>query len=150
VWTDKISNLYNNQTAPFFDAFKSNIKIKVFDHARLVVGTPWEGDPFLGNRTLVLQHMPNMGAYSDLVRLLLLWHHGGEWVAAGAERGVSVGGRWLLMRTQIGGEEGVGAAEVGTSSVCGGGGSCCCVRPVSPQPSSSFDSHKHSSWGSRA
>jgi len=123
VWTDKISNLYNNQTAPFFDAFKSNIKIKVFDHAHLVVGTPWEGDPFLGNRTLVLQHMPNMGAYSDLVRLLLLWHHGGEWVAAGAVGGCQwVEGGCLRIHKSVGKRGLVLLRWAPPVCVCGGGG----------------------------
>jgi hypothetical protein len=45
-----------------------------------VVGTPWEGDAFFGNGSLVRNFMPMAGSWSDVVRILLLHKYGHFWM----------------------------------------------------------------------
>jgi hypothetical protein len=72
----------NQHTAGFFAAFSQVIEVREFDYAQQIKGTPWESDPFLGNHSLVRQYMPDAGAYTDLVRILLLHNYGGDYQLA--------------------------------------------------------------------
>lgn len=78
LWVGNYSNVYNANTKPFFNEFKQYIEIRQFDYKSEVVGTPFAGDPFFGNSSSVRKHIPALGAYSDIVRLLLLHNYGGE------------------------------------------------------------------------
>uniref|UniRef100_A0A383VQR7 Uncharacterized protein n=1 Tax=Tetradesmus obliquus TaxID=3088 RepID=A0A383VQR7_TETOB len=80
LWTEDPSALYTNETASFFDAFSQHITIKRFDYNKEVVGTPWEGDAFFGNGSVVRSFMPMPGAWSDIVRIMLLHKYGHFWM----------------------------------------------------------------------
>jgi hypothetical protein len=45
-----------------------------------VLGTVWEGDAFFGNGSLVRSKMPRPGAWSDVVRIILLHKYGNFWM----------------------------------------------------------------------
>lgn len=79
LWVGEYDRVYNDKTAPFLDAFKQYIEIRTFDYSSEIVGTPFAGDAFFGNGSLVRQHIPALGAFSDVVRILLLHNYGGEW-----------------------------------------------------------------------
>lgn len=67
-----------NKSAEFFETFKEFVSVRVFDYDDVITGTPFQGDPFFGNGSLVKEHMPNAGSYSDIVRILILNKYGGE------------------------------------------------------------------------
>ena len=80
IWIPEPELVYNNKTSAFFDAFSDYITLQQFDYDAEVQGTPWEGDQFFGNGTLVKQMMPAPGSYSDVVRIMLLHKYGGLWM----------------------------------------------------------------------
>lgn len=67
-----------NKTEEFFREFSDYITVREFRYDEAIRGTPWEGDKFFGNGTLVQSMMPEAGSYTDLVRILVLNNHGGE------------------------------------------------------------------------
>jgi hypothetical protein len=64
-----------------------------------VVGTPWEGDAFFGNGSLVRSFMPIPGAWSDIVRIMLLHKYGHFWMDNDVVlyRGAALRRTWLEM-----------------------------------------------------
>jgi len=78
IWTPRVENILNSNTAQFFAAFKPYVTVQQFDYSSQVKGTVWETDPFFGNASLVRQSMPDDGSYTDVVRMLLLFNFGGE------------------------------------------------------------------------
>lgn len=48
--------------------------------AQEVLGTPWEGDAFFGNRSLVRSHLTMPAAWSDIVRITVLLKYGHFWM----------------------------------------------------------------------
>jgi len=77
IWTPRVENIINGNTAEFFAAFEPYVTVQQFDYASQVKGTVWETDPFFGNASLVRQSMPDDGSYTDVVRMLLLFNFGG-------------------------------------------------------------------------
>ncbi|WIA33895.1 hypothetical protein OEZ86_006994 [Tetradesmus obliquus] len=80
VWTEDPAALVTNDTAPFFDAFAEHITVKRFNYNEEVVGTPWEGDSFFGDSSIVRSHLTMPAAWADLVRLMLLHKYGHFWM----------------------------------------------------------------------
>lgn len=44
------------------------------------MGTPWEGDSFFGDGSIVRSHLTMPAAWADLVRLMLLHKYGHFWM----------------------------------------------------------------------
>lgn len=80
LWVPNLEAVYNSNTSAFLDAFSDYITIRLYDYDVEVEGTPWDGDDFFGNGTLVKEYMPAPGSYSDVVRLMLLHKYGGLWM----------------------------------------------------------------------
>ncbi|WIA30057.1 hypothetical protein OEZ86_000152 [Tetradesmus obliquus] len=80
LWVDDPAAVYTNETAAFFDTFAEHITIKRFDYQQEIRGTLWEGDPFFRNGSYVRSFMPMAGAWSDVVRILLLHKYGDFWM----------------------------------------------------------------------
>lgn len=79
VWVPEPSNVVvANKTEAFFKEFSDYVTVRQFDYDAVIEGTPFKGDPFFGNATLVKQHFPHAGSYSDIVRILTLNKYGGE------------------------------------------------------------------------
>jgi hypothetical protein len=84
VWVPDASKvIVPNKSEEFFREFSDYITVRQFDYDDAIQGTPFKGDPFFGNGTLVKSSMPAAGSYSDIVRILILNKYGGEWVAGG-------------------------------------------------------------------
>lgn len=82
VWVPRRGALTddNEAVASFFEAFKPFITLRVFDYAAEVKSTLWEHDPFFGDGDMVKANMPDAGAFTDVVRILLLHKYGGLWI----------------------------------------------------------------------
>jgi hypothetical protein len=79
VWASEVSKVVvPNKSAEFFQEFKDYVTVRQFDYDDAILGTPFEGDPFFGNGTLVKTFTPAAAAYSDVVCLLILNKSGGE------------------------------------------------------------------------
>lgn len=81
VWVPDVSNIVvPNKTQDFFNEFQDYVSVRQFVYEDFIEGTPFKGDAYFGNGTLVKQHMPNAGSFSDIVRMLVLNKHGGGWL----------------------------------------------------------------------
>lgn len=81
LWTDSPHTIVNENTKPFFDMFADAISVKQFDWDHEVPQTPLKGHPYFTNHAQVKTDFAGyMPGYSDLVRSLLLYNHGGLWV----------------------------------------------------------------------
>ncbi|KAI8469040.1 MAG: hypothetical protein J3K34DRAFT_425270 [Monoraphidium minutum] len=80
LWTHNVSVMVTDKTAAFFDEWRDHITVKAFDYEAEIKGTPFEGDPFLGNLTTLKKAMFAPATFTDVVRLLILHNYGGAWV----------------------------------------------------------------------
>jgi hypothetical protein len=87
IWVPDASKvIVPNKSEEFFREFSDYITVRQFDYDDVIQGTPFKGDPFFGNGTLVKSSMPAAGSYSDIVRILILNKFGGEGRTGGWER----------------------------------------------------------------
>lgn len=78
IWVPDVSKVVvEGKTAEFFKEFSDYITVRQFVYDDVIQGTPFKGDSFFGNGTLVKSHMPAPGSYSDIVRILVLNKYGG-------------------------------------------------------------------------
>ena len=85
LWTDHPSHIVNDDTKAFFDTFTDVITVKLFDWDAEIEDTPWVDDVYFGNHFQVKSDFESFPpGYSDLVRHLLLYKHGGFWVDSDA------------------------------------------------------------------
>lgn len=81
IWVPDVSKVdVANKTSDLFREFSDYVTVRRFDYADFIQGTPFKGDAFFGNGSLVKAHMPAPGSYSDIVRILVLNKYGGMWM----------------------------------------------------------------------
>jgi hypothetical protein len=79
IWVPDVGQVVvPNKTAELFQEFSNYVTVRHFLYDDAIEGTPFKGDPFFGNGTLVKSHMPAAGSYTDIVRILVLNKYGGE------------------------------------------------------------------------
>jgi hypothetical protein len=88
IWVPDASKVVvPNKSEEFFQEFSDYITVRQFDYDDAIQGTPFKGDPFFGNGTLVKSSMPAAGSYSDIVRILILNKYGGKCITGGRREG---------------------------------------------------------------
>jgi len=79
IWAPQVDKLIvANKSKELFEEFSDYVSVRRFDYDDVITGTPFKGDPYFGNGTLVKQMMPDAGSFSDIVRILTLNKYGGE------------------------------------------------------------------------
>lgn len=81
LWTDDPSKIKTDDTKPFLDLFSDVVKVKTFRWDDEIVDTPLADSPYFSNHFQIRSDFENnLAGYSDLVRHILLYQHGGLWI----------------------------------------------------------------------
>ena len=81
LWTDDVSRILTDDTKPFFEMFSDVVIIKTFVWDDEILESPLADSPYFSNHSQIMSDFAdNLAGYSDLVRHILLYQHGGLWI----------------------------------------------------------------------
>ncbi|KAL3136224.1 hypothetical protein ABBQ32_007236 [Trebouxia sp. C0010 RCD-2024] len=81
LWTDDPSEIMTDDTKPFLELFSDVVKVKTFVWDDEIKDSPLESSPYFSNYAKLRSDFEdNLAGYSDLVRHVLLYQHGGLWI----------------------------------------------------------------------
>ncbi|KAG2442766.1 hypothetical protein HXX76_002846 [Chlamydomonas incerta] len=80
VWVDNVTAALEHPAGQFLQKYSEFISVRevVWEHA--VAGTPLQGHPFWRDGALVRKNIYTAAGFADVLRLLLLYQHGGVWL----------------------------------------------------------------------
>lgn len=81
LWTDDPSKILTDDTRPILELFSDVVSVKTFVWDAEIKDFPLAHSPYFSNHLQIRSDFEdNLAGYSDLVRHLLLYQHGGLWI----------------------------------------------------------------------
>ncbi|PNW85135.1 hypothetical protein CHLRE_03g173300v5 [Chlamydomonas reinhardtii] len=80
VWVDNVTAVLEHPAGQFLHKYSEFISVRQVQWERALVGTPLQGHPFWRDAALVRKNIYTAAGFADVLRLLLLYQHGGVWL----------------------------------------------------------------------